>query len=68
MTLVLQMQETRSRSSSPVPSTGIESNSFKEPHVHLELMSSQHSSSGICYLLFLYNKLNTFFMYDIIEK
>lgn len=51
------MQDIHSRSPSPVPSTGMESNLFKEAHVQIELMSSQHPSSGTgsCYYLSIFN-------------
>lgn len=41
------MRDTHSRSPSPVPSAGMESNLFKETNIQLEIMSSQHPSSGI---------------------
>lgn len=42
------MRDTHSRSPSPVPSTGMESSLFKEAHnMQIEIMSSQHPSSGI---------------------
>lgn len=52
MFIVLRMRDTHSRSPSPVPSTGMESNLFKEAHVQIELMSSQHPSSGFDFYLF----------------
>lgn len=41
------MRDTQSRSPSPAPSTGMESSLFKEAHMQIEIMSSQHPSSGI---------------------
>ncbi|XP_026816588.1 ral GTPase-activating protein subunit alpha-1 isoform X1 [Rhopalosiphum maidis] len=43
--LMLRMRDTHSRSPSPVPSTGMESSLFKEAHMQIEIMSSQHPSS-----------------------
>lgn len=40
------MRDAHSRSPSPVPSTGMESTLFKEAHMQIEIMSSQHPSSG----------------------
>lgn len=41
------MRDGNSRSPSPVPSTGIENNLFKESNMQIEIMSSQHSFSGV---------------------
>ncbi|XP_050439323.1 ral GTPase-activating protein subunit alpha-1 isoform X2 [Adelges cooleyi] len=43
--LILRMRDSNSRSPSPVPSTGMESSLFKEAHMQIELMSSQHPST-----------------------
>lgn len=40
------MRDTQSRSPSPAHSTGMESSLFKEAHMQIEIMSSQHPSSG----------------------
>lgn len=41
------MQDTHSRSPSPVPSAGMESSSFKETNMQIEILSFQQPSSGI---------------------
>ncbi|VVC33952.1 Hypothetical protein CINCED_3A022064 [Cinara cedri] len=43
--LMLRMRDTHSRSPSPVPSAGMESNLFKDTNIQIEIMSSQHPSS-----------------------
>lgn len=47
---VMRMREIHSRTPSPVPSTGMESSLFKEAHMQIDIMSSQHPSSGIVIL------------------
>ncbi|XP_050530859.1 ral GTPase-activating protein subunit alpha-1 isoform X4 [Daktulosphaira vitifoliae] len=43
--LILNGRESNSRSPSPVPSSGIDNNLFKEAHMQIEIMSTQPSSS-----------------------
>jgi len=44
--VALQMRDTHSRSSSPIPATIIESNLYKEAHMQIDIISSQLPTSG----------------------